>query len=106
MSNVTPTDLSKADLSPVVIVQDKYSGCYSSGTWIAVAGADTQCRLVVDAVTTRIGYFLHHSGAFGSDTDAMLFWSNPPSWLAVGATPGEALSNLEQGIKPPEWWGD
>jgi hypothetical protein len=33
-------------------------------------------------------------GPSGGDTEAMLLWDNPPEWIAVGDTPGEAVAAL------------
>jgi hypothetical protein len=29
------------------------------------------------------------------DIEARIFWENPPTWIAVGATPDEAIDALE-----------
>jgi hypothetical protein len=73
---------------PIVILEDRYNGVYSKGRWIAISEGD---RLENGAY--RIIRCLE-DGPHGDDTDAALFWGSPPSWLAVGDTPDEALNNL------------
>lgn len=76
------------DTFPIAIVQDRYTGAYSGGRWLAIASAtDT-----VDE--TRVDFCLGSDhGPSGSDV-AGSFWVTPPSWIAVGSTPEEALANL------------
>jgi hypothetical protein len=69
-------------LYPVAIYEDRYGGCYSKGKWLAVAEADIHNLLNMQG------------GPYGDDTDCADFWGNPPQWIAVGATPEEALNNL------------
>ena len=38
-------------------------------------------------------------GPLGSDVDASMFWVDPPSWIAVGSTPDEALEKLRKILK-------
>ena len=75
---VTPVSL-----YPIMIVEDRYGGSYSGGQWVAVAeAAESPHR---DAIDESI---------LGGDTACMMFWSDPPQWVAVGATPDEALGAL------------
>jgi hypothetical protein len=67
-------------LYPVAIYEDRYGGCYSKGKWLAVAEADIHNLLNMQG------------GPYGNDTDCADFWGNPPQWIAVGATPEEALN--------------
>jgi hypothetical protein len=82
---------------PVAIIEDRYGGIHCGGAWIAVANADRlhEGRMRADFVlSTECG------GPHASDPEAMAFWREPPDWLAVGATPQEALDNLVNGIRP------
>lgn len=88
---------------PIMLVQDRYRGTYSGGDWIAIAEADKPCGLVQDAATSRCGYLVSHSGAIGDDVSAMAFWADPPDWIAVGATPEDAIANLRAGVRPKGW---
>ena len=74
---------------PVAIIQDRYSGAYSGGLWLAVAGADA----LTGHGQMRALYVLT-DGPHGDDCDAMMFWQEPPEWIAVGATPDDALQAL------------
>lgn len=79
---------------PIAIVQDRYGGVYSRGEWIAIGGFDARDALA-DGVHTRLDHVMEH--AHGDDAQAMLFWANVAPglrWLAVGATPDEALARL------------
>lgn len=95
--------MERADTHPIAIVEDRYGGTYSGGAWIAIARADSPCSLVVDALTTRAGYIVTHSDAFGDDASAMGFWADPPEWVAAGDTPQEAVANLKLGLRPSPW---
>lgn len=78
---------------PVAILEDRYTGCYSGGQWIAVARfldqepASSGSRL--DAV---------EAGAQGDDFEADDFWMLYGSldWIAVGQTPDAALAALRR----------
>ena len=76
---------------PIAIVQDRYTGVYSGGRWLAIACATD----IVDGNQTRVDFCLvSDDGPSGSDVEAGSFWVSPPSWIAVGNTPEEALANL------------
>ncbi|MGI9449352.1 MAG: hypothetical protein ACR2QH_01645 [Geminicoccaceae bacterium] len=75
---------------PIAIIQDRYSGSYSGGAWLAIAGADE-----IDGIWKPRVIDMLEGGPHGDDTDAMMFWADPPSWIAVGNSPDEALANLE-----------
>lgn len=77
------------DLYPVAIIQDRYSGTYSGGCWLAIANA----RESYDDTMTRASWCLR-DGLHGDDITAVLFWEQPPCWLAAGATPGDAIAKL------------
>ncbi len=72
-------------LWPIAIIEDRYHGTYSGGKWIAIANWRKDDRL----------NFVEDEGN-GGDTDASDFWYNPPSWVAVGNTPQEALAELKR----------
>lgn len=74
---------------PIVVVQDRYGGAYSRGKWLAISEAD---RLENGAY--RIIRCLEN-GPHGDDSDAAEFWANPPTWIAVGQTPDEAVHKLQ-----------
>ncbi len=80
---------------PVTIVQARYGRTYSGGEWLAVANSDGQIDISNFHVISRIEYIMD-DGPGGGDTDAMEFWADPPDWIAVGNTPGEALKALEK----------
>ncbi len=73
---------------PVLLLQDRYGGVYSGGQWIAIHEAN---RLVT--LETRAAWVVVH-GPSGNDFDAASFWSEPPDWIAVGASPDEAIKAL------------
>ncbi len=82
-----------SDTYPVVVMEDRYSGVHSGGRWLAIACAtDT-----VDDGKTRVDFCLATDGGpSGCDVEASLFWTDPPSWIAVGGTPDEAIANLRK----------
>jgi hypothetical protein len=77
---------------PIAIVEDRYSGVYSEGTWLAVAQANLphEGQSRVDFVLT--------AGPHGDDSEAGEFWADPPHWIAVGNSPQEALDRLLDGF--------
>jgi hypothetical protein len=77
---------------PIAIVEDRYSGAYSEGTWLAVAKANLS-----HGGQSRVDFVLT-SGPHGEDRDAAEFWAAPPRWIAVGNSPQEALDHLLQVI--------
>jgi hypothetical protein len=84
------------ELSPIVIVQDRYQGQYSGGAWLGIANA-----LENTNHGNRVQFVLDDSselGPSGSDFAAMEFWADPPQWISVGLTPDHALQNLVNGI--------
>lgn len=86
--------MKEARIHPVAILEDRYGGCYSRGAWLAVNGADTLENGCYRIIRTLEG------GPCGDDCDAALFWGDPPDWIAAGATPDEALSNLLAKLTP------
>ena len=81
---------------PIAIVEDRYSGVYSGGRWLALSEADR-----MHEGQSRVDYVVsdRHSGPHGDDLEAMAFWANPPDWIAVGDTPQAALDHLIEGAK-------
>jgi hypothetical protein len=77
---------------PIAIVQDRYSGVYSEGTWLGVAQAS-----MPHEGQSRVDFVLCN-GPRGDDSEAAEFWADPPQWIAVGNSPQEALDRLSQGI--------
>lgn len=81
---------------PFVVMQDRYSGVYSGGGWLAIACATD----LTEEGTTRADFCLmSDDGPPGSDVEASMFWVDPPSWIAVGDTPDEALEKLRKVLK-------
>ena len=80
---------------PIAIVQDRYNGVYSGGRWLAIACATD----VTDGNESRVSFCVGSDvGPSGSDTEAGSFWIDPPSWIAVGNTPDEALEKLRNSL--------
>lgn len=82
--------MSRLDYWPAAIIQDRYNGVYAGGSWLAISEADTQ----FEHGMSRVDWCLN-DGPYGDDTDAMMFWAEPPTWIAVGNTPDAALSALK-----------
>jgi hypothetical protein len=76
-------------LYPIALVQDRYSGCYSGGDWLAVANANHEFR-----GTSRAHWLMGDDGPHGGDLVAGVFWRDRPPWVVVGDTPDRALANL------------
>lgn len=75
---------------PIAVIEDRYSGSYAGGRWIAVANAgsgDGKKSVLLDQVL---------DGAHGCEDDAEEFWeknkANP--LIAVGDTPSAAVRHL------------
>jgi predicted RNase H-like HicB family nuclease len=77
-------------LFPIAVIQDRYGGCYSGGAWLAIAAADH-----LENGAYRVVRCLE-DGPHGDDGDAQVFWADPPSWVAIGKTPGEAMERLKE----------
>jgi hypothetical protein len=77
-----------SDLYPVAVIQDRYQGTYSNGEWLAI------CRAGMDEDGISRISWLSTFGPGADDVEAADFWSSPPSWIAVGATPNQAVANL------------
>ncbi len=75
--------MTKLDMYPIVVLEDRYSGAYSGGLWIAVAEGDKRRRM--DEVW---------AGAHGDDITAAEWAQNMPEWVAVGGSPNDAVRNL------------
>jgi len=84
--------MSALDHWPVAVIQDRYGGCYSGGAWLAISEAYTP----FEHGMSRVDWCLN-DGPHGGDTEAMMFWIEPPPWIAVGNTPDAAFKALGQG---------
>ncbi len=77
---------------PIAIVQDRYTGVYSKGRWVAIAAADDPNKggdLVCGLGNHKL------VSPWGNDVECMEFWDDPPDFVAVGDTPDSALSALK-----------
>jgi hypothetical protein len=78
---------------PIIVMQDRCSGVYSGGVWLAIACANDR----VDDGTTRVESCLDTpDGPSGSDVEAGSFWIDAPSWIAVGGMPDGAFDKLRK----------
>ena len=84
----------QSDLYPCAVFEDRYSGSYSGGRWLAVGEANH-----LHAGQSRANFILSDDGPNGDDGAAMDFWTSPPDWIAVGDTLQEALDNLIQRVR-------
>lgn len=73
---------------PIAVVQDRYGGCYSGGAWLAISVADRLENGAYRVVRCLEG------GPSDGDVEAREFWTDPPSWIAAGTTPDEAVKAL------------
>jgi hypothetical protein len=76
------------ELHPVMVIEGIYSGVFSGGKWIAVCQSD---RMVEGSYQAD---WITENGPRGCDLEAGEFWSNPPEWVATGATPEAAIDAL------------
>lgn len=85
--------ISEPSLYPVSILEDRYDGTYSGGSWIAIAASD---EFIGDMTRYRYVY----DGAHDGDDGAANFWAESKNckWIAVGNSPQEALDNLRRKI--------
>jgi hypothetical protein len=74
---------------PVALIEDRYSGVYSGGEWLAIAKADA----IDKAGHLRI-VNVFTGGPYGNDVEAAEFWADSPSWIAAGDTPNDAKLKL------------
>jgi hypothetical protein len=85
------------DDHPITVIQDRHSGVYSGGAWLAIS----QASEFVVGTTTRAQFCLAgDDGPSDGDIEAAAFWNNPPEWIAVGSTPDEAIEALKNGVRP------
>ena len=79
------------EIYPVLIFEDRYSGAYSNGKWIAMANAQIGANQV-EAI---------FEGIHSDDLGAMEFWNDVRTLkgIAVGNTPNEALKNLRSNFE-------
>jgi hypothetical protein len=82
--------MDRPDLYPIVIFEDRYSGCYSGGKWLAVARGDQPGRNLLE------------TDAYGGDGEAMEWGFEVPDWVGIGQTPEEAIAALEAKVEVPD----
>lgn len=83
---------------PIAVVEDRYSGTYSGGRWLAIAAADA-----FENGHTRIALCVEDGpGPSGQDGDARDFWSEPPAWIAAGDTAEAAIEALRKRVLSEE----
>ena len=77
-------------LYPIAVFEDRYSGVYSGGGWIAVAECDTE------EANHRNRFWVAFDGTHGDDMEAATFGGLIPlfKWIAVGNSPEHAIANL------------
>ena len=75
---------------PVAILEDRYNGVYSGGQWLAISKATDKHN---GSKKTRLE-FISSDGPSADDATCMKFWESAPEWIAVGATPNNAVENL------------
>lgn len=79
--------------SPVVIVEDRYSGTYSGGQWLAVSQADRTLDVPLPPLVTRLKFLLTE-GPYGSPELASAFWRRHPKWVARGDSLWAAIDHV------------
>ncbi|RYD63217.1 MAG: hypothetical protein EOP83_12735 [Verrucomicrobiaceae bacterium] len=77
---------------PMALIEDRYSGTYSGGRWLAIAKAD-QFDPDWAEYSARVNAMMM-DGPASDDSGAMNFWDNPPEWIAAGETPEAAIEAL------------
>ena len=86
-------------LYPISIFEDRYTGVYSGGKWIAVANSDMYDNTIVETEHYhKTHYELAFEGTHSDDITAGEFgyMIKFVPWIAVGNTPNEALENLQK----------
>lgn len=79
------------DMYPVALLEDRYSGVYSGGAWVAVAAHTSHPDRLRQTIEGIYGEDLT-AGAFG-------FKLRTLDWIAVGNTPREAVDNLTRKLR-------
>ena len=77
---------------PVAILEDRYGGVYSGGQWLAISNATDKHA---ESKKTRLEY-ISSDGPSADDVTCANFWASAPKWIAVGATPNNAVQNLRE----------
>ena len=89
---------------PICVFEDRYSGTYSGGAWIAVAMPDKSVGRHYRSVLTAPTHF-HYAfdGTHNTDLEAAKFGRliEVIPWIAVGSTPDEAVRNLKSKAGAP-----
>ncbi|MCW3581745.1 hypothetical protein K6Y74_01795 [Burkholderia cenocepacia] len=82
------------DPSPIAVIEDRYIGSYSGGTWIAISEYDLEFSPGI----SRLSWLSSgDDGPLDDDPEAREFWGSVApglSWIAVGNSPDEAIANL------------
>lgn len=75
---------------PVTVVKDRYSGVYSGGAWLALAGEWTEEEL--------------DAGPHESDVECAIFFEEHKHEVGIGPNPSLALVDLI--MKRPDYFGE
>jgi hypothetical protein len=78
---------------PIVLVEDRYSGTYSGGEWLAVSQANKVHKSHARLGPSRLRFLLT-TGPYGEPETASTFWRRPPIWVASGDDPLVALDHV------------
>jgi hypothetical protein len=74
----------------IAIVEDRYSGAFSRGAWLAIRDPAAPVELGLSRLD-----WVEEYGPGGNDVEAAVFWyREKPDWIASGATPEAAKARL------------
>lgn len=93
-------ELSLRPFYALAIIEDRYTGTYSGGRFIAIANAfDEEHAQEYDGEIYPCRFNLVHDMAHDGDPEASNFWhyvrENDFPWVAVGDTPNAAVEALQ-----------
>jgi hypothetical protein len=69
----------------ILLLEDRYGGIYSGGTWLGVIDADAKYD------DRSRGEFAVGCAPSDGDPSAAEFWENPPDWIVAGQSPKHVM---------------
>lgn len=79
----------------LLLIQDRYGGIYSGGTWLGVIDADLRHGNI------SRGAFVVDAGPSDGDQEAEAFWEAPPDWIVAGQSPKHVFDLIAERLAAP-----
>ena len=89
---------------PIAVIEDRYSGTYSGGAWLALSRANAK----VEGENLMRAEWVLADGPGGDDITCGVCWGKLPAWIAVGDSPDAAVAMLQSKESPDDssWSAD